>query len=130
MKEIGIKRAIEEVSIDGTAYKIDLSDDKREKYVELTFRLQKVGKGMEKTSKIKDETVLKNALAELKDETRSITKELIGEGAFEEIYPKTNYSTEHTLDVVIDVLNYIRERQQEKYEEKMAEKEAKYLNKK
>ncbi len=129
MKEIGIQRAIEEVSIDGKAYKIDLSDSKKRKYTEIYTRLQKVGKEFEDVSKINDADVLKQALEDMKTETKAITNELLGKGAFDEIYPKTNESTENTFIVLMDVMTYIREKQEELYKEKFEKKKAKYVKK-
>ncbi|GAQ18036.1 phage protein [Oceanobacillus picturae] len=130
MKEIGIQRAIEEVTIDGVKYQIDLSDAKKKKYSELSFRMKKVGSEMGKVAKIEDEKVLRNALDELKHETQAIMDELLGEGSFDEIYPKTNESTENTLMVIGEVMTYIRERQEEMYQEKFQKKREKYVKSK
>ncbi|MCC2250082.1 hypothetical protein JUJ52_08890 [Virgibacillus sp. AGTR] len=130
MKEIGIQRAIEEVSIDGTVYEIDTSDDKRKKYAELASRLNKLGDEIETQAKQNDEKVLVEALEKVKEETKLITNEVIGEGAFEDIYPKTNNSTEHTIGVVSDVLQYIKIKQDERQKQHFEKKRSKYTKKK
>ena len=130
MKEIGVKRAIEEVSIDGKQFEIDLSDDKKQKYLETGARLKKVGKELEEVADIEDEQTLKDALDKIKKETEAITTELLGEGAFDYIYEKTNESSDYTLMVLSDVQEYIFDRQQELYKEKFEKKKAKYVKKK
>ncbi|OEH53120.1 hypothetical protein AQ616_17730 [Oceanobacillus sp. E9] len=126
MKEIGIQRAIEEVSIDGTTYEIDLSDKKKNRYAEIAIDLQKASKESEKVRDINDVEVLEKEMNRLKEKTSRATDEILGDGAFDTIYKKTNESLELVLDVLFDVIDYINTT----YKKKFEEKKAKYLKKK
>lgn len=126
LKDFKIDRAVEEITIDGDPYEIDLSDKKKKRYAEIGEELRKTGKKMESLGNIEDSAQLQEQFDILKEKTQKAMDEILGKGAFDEIYEKTNEALENTLDVLFDVLGYINER----YQEKFNEKKAKYVKKK
>lgn len=126
LKDFKIDRAVEEITIDGDPYEIDLSDKKKKRYAEIGEELRKTGKKMESLGNIEDSAQLQEQFDILKEKTQKAMDEILGKGAFDEIYEKTNEALENTLDVLFDVLGYINER----YQEKFKEKKAKYVKKK
>lgn len=126
MKDFKIDRAVEEITIDEKPYEIDLSDKKKKRYAEIGEELEKTGKKMEKLGDAESSAQLQEQFDILKEKTQKAMDEILGKGAFDEIYKKTNEALENTLDVLFDVLGYINER----YQEKFKEKKAKYVKKK
>lgn len=121
-----IEKAIEEITIDGEPYQIDLSDRKKKRYAEIGEALNKTGKKIESLGEIEETKELQKQMDILKENTKKAMDEILGEGAFNDVYKKTNGALENTLDVLFDVLSYINER----YKEKFAKKRNKYVKKK
>ncbi|SEP56797.1 hypothetical protein SAMN05216232_0179 [Virgibacillus subterraneus] len=126
MKQFGLNKAIEEVEIDGEKFEIDLSDNKRKAYVMEGYKLQKESEKLQNMSDDMTEDEMAKALDEMKDITKSAMDNVLGDGAFDKIYPKTNNSISDTVDVLFQVIDYINEKEQERFEKK----KAKYTKKK
>ena len=121
MKQFKLTKAIEIIEIEGDKFEIDLSDDKRKEYAIEGNRLQLEAR------RIQDRTAENNhmtesEIAEELDNLRKITKDVmdkvLGAGAFDKIYPKTNRSVVATADVLYQVIDYIQQKEEELFEEK------------
>lgn len=121
MKQFKLTKAIEVVEIEGDKFEIDLSDDKRKEYAIEGQRLQ------QEMRKIQERTAENNTMTEAEiakelDNLREITKnamdKILGTGAFDKIYPKTNRSVVATADVLYQVIDYIQQKERERFEEK------------
>ena len=121
MKQFKLAKAIEVIEIDGDKFEIDLSDDKRKEYATEGLRLQ------QEARKIQERTAENNVMTEAEvtkelDNLREITKgamdKVLGVGAFDKIYPKTNRSVVATADVLYQVIDYIQQKEEEQFEAK------------
>jgi len=126
LKKFSLDKAIEKVEIDGEVFEIDLSDNKRKEYQLEGYKLQKKAQEFEKLSDDLTEEQQQKALDDIKEVTKNVTDKVLGEGAFDKLYPKTNYSIVVIADVLFQVIDYVREKEKERFEQK----KAKYIKKK
>lgn len=128
MKQIQLNQAVEEIDIGGEVYEIDMSDQKRKEYNQAGQHLEKRMKEIEAIEANTEEEQDK-LLTEIKDILKSTTDEILGDGAFENLYPKTNYSTVVLTDTLYQVTEYIRQKDSELLQRKK-DKYTKYKKKK
>lgn len=121
MKQFKLTKAIEVIEIEGDKFEIDLSDDKRKEYAIAGQRLQQeVRKIQERTAEnnIMTEEEIDKELDNLREITKDVIDKVLGAGAFDKIYPKTNRSVVATMDVLYQVIDYIQQKDKERFEEK------------
>lgn len=128
MKQFELKKAIEEIEIDGDVFEIDMSDEQRKEYHKVG---QHLDKRMKEIQSIEAETEEEQdkLLQEIKDVLKNATDKILGEGAFDKLYPKTNHSTVVLADVLHQVTEYIGQKDQEQLQRKK-DKYTKYKKKK
>jgi hypothetical protein len=119
MKKFEIKKSYEEVDIEGDVYRIDVSDNKIKSYIMEGYNLQKVINELN-LSETETAEELEAQFEEIKDAEKKVTDLLLGEGAFEKIYPKTGESIHVLADVLYQVIDYLNEKQKEDLEKKKA----------
>lgn len=120
MKRFEIKKAVETIDIDGDIFEIDLSDNKRKEYVMIGYKLQEEAQVIQ--NKTNSDDITEDEITNLYNDLINITKEamdkVIGDGAFDIIYPKTNNSILPTVNVLFEVIDYINKKQQEEFNKK------------
>ena len=123
MKQFKLTKAIEVIEIEGDKFEIDLSDDKRKEYAIEGQRLQQEARKIQERA-TENNVMTEEEIAKELDNLREITKnamdKVLGEGAFDKIYPKTNRSVMATADVLYQVIDYIQQKERERFEEKRA----------
>src|SRR5690606_29163000 len=123
MKQFKLTKAIEVIEIEGDKFEIDLSDDKRKEYAIEGQRLQQEARRIqERTAKnnVMTEEEIAKELDNLREVTKSAMDKVLGEGAFDKIYQKTNRSIVATADVLYQVIDYVQQKEKERFEEKRA----------
>ena len=121
MKQFKLTKAIEVIEIEGDKFEIDLSDDKRKEYAMEGQRLQQEARKIqERTAKnnIMTEAEVAEELDNLREITKDVMDKVLGAGAFDKIYPKTNGSVVATADVLYQVIDYIQQKEEEQFEAK------------
>lgn len=126
MKKFDLRQSTETIDIAGEQFEIDVTQSKVKETVLKGHKLQeqadKLADMPEDASIEEQEQAIDDVEALLKDTTDFV----LGEGAFDRIYPKTNESFLVMADVLYQVIDYIYDKQQEEAEKK----KAKYVKKK
>jgi len=129
MKKFELYQGFEEIDIGGEIYTIDLSDEKRKQYMLEGKRLQEKSKKFQDIPDEMSEEDVDKLLVELKETVEEISNKILGDGAYEKLYVKTNGSLFSIFDVIFDVIEYISQLENDKLDKKK-EKYTKHKKKK
>ncbi|MBP1971578.1 hypothetical protein J2Z83_003729 [Virgibacillus natechei] len=126
MKKFEVKKSYEEVDIEGDIYRIDLSDNKLKEHILEGHNLKEKADEILNMPSGSSVEQIEQGLEEVKAVTKDATDNLLGEGAFDVIYPKTGESVNVMADTLFQVIDYLNEKREKDNESK----KAKYTKKK
>lgn len=114
MKKFGFKKSFEEIEIEGTIYKVSLTDEDRKKYQN---QIKKFYEIVMQVEKVNTENISLDEAEKIEDQVKEITVETLnvtlGEGAGEDLYEKSGRQTEELFTIVWGIAEIIKERRQE-----------------
>jgi|SRR5690625_115895 len=122
MKSFNIKKQeTETIDIEGMQFEVDITTSNVKEMVLKGHELQEKAKEIEDMSEDATKEEQLQAIEEVENLLKESTNFVLGEGAFEKIYPKTNESIYVMADVLYQVIDYLYDKQQ-KENEKMKQK--------
>ena len=126
MRKFEFGKAYEEIEINGKQYRVDFSDDKLKQYQDMFYKFYQEAQEIEQADIEKMTQEEQTALLEKQRQNmKTVTETLLGEGTFEELFELAGRSTwnymrliEFLAEIIEQRFNEIKEERRKKYVKK------------
>jgi len=119
MRKFEFGKAYEEIEINGKQYRVDFSDDKLKQYQDMFYKFYQEAQEIEQADieKMKSEEQ-KALLDKQRQNMKTVTEKMLGEGTFEELFELAGRSTWNYMKLIEFLAEIIEERFSEIKEER------------
>ncbi len=126
MRKFEFGKAYEEIEINGKPYQIDFSDDKLKQYQDMFYKFYQEAQEIEQADIEKMTTEEQKALLDKQRQNmKTVTETLLGEGTFEELFELAGRSTWNYMKLI----EFLAEIIEERFSEIKEERRKKYVKK-
>lgn len=126
MRKFEFDKAYEEIEINGKTYQIDFSDDKLKQYQDMFYKFYQEAQEIEQADIEKMTADEQNALLDKQRQNmKTVTETLLGEGTFEELFELAGRSTWNYMKLI----EFLAETIEQRFNEIKEERRKKYVKK-
>lgn len=126
MRKFEFGKAYEEIEINGKPYQIDFSDDKLKQYQNMFYKFYQEAQKIEQADIEKMTPDEQDALLEKQRQNmKTVTETLLGEGTFEELFELAGRSTWNYMKLI----EFLAETIEQRFNEIKEERRKKYVKK-
>lgn len=126
MRKFEFGKAYEEIEINGKPYQIDFSDDKLKQYQNMFYKFYQEAQEIEQADIEKMTPDEQDALLEKQRQNmKTVTETLLGEGTFEELFELAGRSTWNYMKLI----EFLAETIEQRFNEIKEERRKKYVKK-